>query len=323
MADSKTNVLVLYTAGFQFTDRQIQTLRDEYPTCDITAVDENDATAGQLERAEVMVGFVRPEHIRAAKNLKWLQLSSIGVDKHVDRALYANPDFRLTNSSGAYGKPISDYVVCAMIMLAKSMHILRDQQQSHLWRKIDARKDLFESTVAVLGLGDVGGQVAYKAKALGMRVLAVKRRPSPKPDYVDELFLTEEADKVIPQADFVVLTMAATPDTKGFMDRRRLALMRKDAYLINIGRGTLVDQEALAEALNSEAIAGAALDVTTPEPLPQDSPLWDAKNLILTPHISGKSPSTYMRHFALFEENLGRYLEGQPLKNLIDFDRQY
>lgn len=323
MKENQTNVLILFTDGFHFSAEQMAKLFERFPSCHITAVDESDVNDEQLREAEVMVGFVKEPNIRKASRLKWLQLSSIGVDRHLNREMYCNPNILLTNSSGTYGKPISDYVIATMIMLAKSLYKTRDNQALHHWVKYNAAKDLFDSTVAVLGLGDVGSHVAQKAKALGMRVLAVKRTLAAKPAYVDVLFPTEEADQAIAQADFVVLAMAATTETAGFMDARRLALMRKDGYLINIGRGSLVDQAALVQALNQDAIAGAALDVTTPEPLPVDDPLWDAKNLILTPHISGKSPSAGQRQFAIFYRNLERYLAGQPLENVIDFSLGY
>ncbi|QQO07486.1 D-2-hydroxyacid dehydrogenase [Breznakiella homolactica] len=319
----KTNVLVLYTAGFAFTEEQAAALAKDYPQCDFIFTDDTKASDEMIEAAEVMVGFMKPDVVRKARNLKWLHLSSIGVDQHIDKSIYANPDILLTNSAGTYGKPISDHILGMMLALSRNMHIFRDQQRQSLWKKMDSTKDLFESTLCIIGLGDVGMELARKANALGMHVIGVKRTPARGLPCVDEVYTTEKLDEVLPRADFVVLSLATTPETAGLMSRDRLDKMKPDSYLINIGRGSLVDQDALRDSLAEGRIAGAAIDVTTPEPLPPDSPLWALPNLIITPHVSGKSPSTYRRHYEVFRQELGRYLSGEKLKNSIDFDLRY
>ncbi|WP_320128661.1 D-2-hydroxyacid dehydrogenase [uncultured Sphaerochaeta sp.] len=318
-----TNVLIMYTAGFKFDDCQVAKLTSDYPQCTFTVTDDTQVTVEQLEAAEVIVGFVKQEFIKKAKNLAWLHLSSIGVDKHIDKSIYCNPNILLTNSAGTYGKSISDHILGFMIALSRNFPFFQANQSKALWCKKDAAKDLFGSSVCIIGLGDVGMELSRKLKALDMYVIAVKRTITEKPSFIDELHTTDELDLVLPKADFVVLCLATTPETVNLMNRNRLKSMKKDAYFINIGRGTLVDQEALYDCLSHKEIAGAAIDVTTPEPLPEDSPLWKLDNLIITPHCAGKSPSTGKRHFQIFHDELGRYLNGERLKNLIDFKLRY
>ena len=317
------NVLVIYTAGFEFTKNQENKLREDFPQCNFAFIPDSEVDEGTVENAEVIVGFPKPELVKRANQLRWLHLSSIGVDKHIDKSLYCNKDIILTNSAGTYGKPISDHVIGMMLMLSRNLHYFRDQQNQHKWHKMDSTKDLFNSTLCIIGLGDVGKNLAIKAKALGMKVIGVKRTPAPVPPYLDELYTTGSLDQILPQADFVVLSLATTKETIHIMNRERLSLLRKDAYLINIGRGALIDQDALYEYLNTGRLAGAAIDVMTPEPLPEDSPLWGVKNLIITPHVSGKSPTTNQRQFSIFYDNLKKYVLDEALSNVIDFELMY
>lgn len=317
------NILVIYTAGFEFTKEQEEKLVRDFPQCRFQFQIEEKVEQADVANAEVMVGFPQPELVRKAEQLKWLHLSSIGVDKHINREIYYNKNTVLTNSAGTYGKPISDHILGLMIMLARNLHYFRDQQTQGNWCKMDAKKDLFNSILCIVGLGDVGKTLARKAKLLGMKVIGIKRTKTDLPEYLDELYTTESLEAVLPSADFVVLSLATTKETVQIMNRDRLALLNKDAYLINIGRGALVDQDALCEYLKEERFAGAAIDVTTPEPLPRDSELWGVKNLIITPHVSGKSPTTYQRHFQVFYDNLARYLADEELENVIDFELMY
>ena len=317
------NILIINTVGFRFSDENISNLRKDFPEHEFTVVDDKDVTDDEVRRAEVMVGFPDPKLLSKAENLKWLHLSSIGVDKHVDKSLYANPDVILTNSSGIYGKPISDHIVGYMIALTRNFPFFIRNQEKAAWIKKDADKDIFGSTALIVGLGDVGRNLARKLKAFDVHTIAVKRTMTEKPDYIDELYTTESLDELIPRADFVILCVAATPETAGIMNRDRIALMRKDSYLINIGRGSLIDQDALYEALSEKRIAGAAADSSTPEPLPPESRFWQLDNMIITPHCSGKSPTTYIRQYAVFYSELERFSKGEKLKNLIDFDLKY
>lgn len=319
-----TEVLIVFAPGFKFSEDQVSLLKRDFPSCSFRLSDNSTITEKEVETADVIVGFPDPSILKKAKNLKWLHLSSIGVDKHVKPELYAAPDrIMLSNSSGTYGKSISEHIVGLMISLTRNFPFFFANQKQAKWIKKDSNKDLFGSTALIVGLGDVGSQTAMKLKTFGMNVIAVKRTLGEKPPYVDELYTTEGLDKQIPRADFIILALAATPDTEGLIDAERFNLMKKDSYLINIGRGTLVNQDALYDTLKNNRIAGAAIDVTTPEPLPENSPLWSLENIIITPHCSGKSPTTGERQFAIFHDELERYVNGKKPNNLIDFNLKY
>ena len=178
---------------------------------------------------------------------------------------------------------------------------------------------------AVLGLGDIGGEFAKRAKALGARVIGVRRTGTDKPDFVDELIHTDKLDEYLPQADCVAITLPGTTATKGMFDAERMAKMKDGAILLNVGRGMIVDTDALCAALENGKLAGAGVDVTDPEPLPADHPLWKMENAVITPHISGgyHLQETHDRIVRIMAENLKRFLAGEPLRNVVDFSTGY
>ena len=172
-------------------------------------------------------------------------------------------------------------------------------------------------------LGDIGSEVAILGKAFGAKVIALKRTPGERPAYVDELYGMEELDRVLAQSDYLVLALPNTPETKGIMSAERIALLKPEAFIVNVGRGSAICQEALICALQEGRIAGAGLDVTVPEPLPSDSPLWKMPNVIITSHSSGTSPGNWSRYAALIQENFTRYIDGKQLANQVDFNLKY
>jgi phosphoglycerate dehydrogenase-like enzyme len=320
---NKYRILIVYANGFTYTQEEIDKLEQEFPSCVFSQAWDDNVTDHQLEVADIIVGYPHPESVKKAKSLRWLQLSSIGVDKHAKRDLYVRSDAVLTNCHGNNGLSISDHVLGMMLLLSRNFHFYRDQQTSGVWEKIVPSKDMFTSKLLIVGLGSVGSNLARKAKALGVTVLAIDQSGSIKPEYVDEMHTLAEIDILVPQVDFIVLCVPTTPVTTGLFNRTRLLSIPHDSYLINVGRGALIDQDALAECLANESFAGAAIDVFNTEPLPLDSPLWTLKKLFMTPHVAGKSPSAHVRHFSTFHDNLVRYLRGETLVNVIDFDRMY
>jgi phosphoglycerate dehydrogenase-like enzyme len=175
----------------------------------------------------------------------------------------------------------------------------------------------------VIGLGSIGTEVARRSAALGATVLAVRRRPSETPPFVTELAGEDGIDRLLPRCDYVVLALPATRRTQRVLSAERLGLMKRGSFVVNIGRGALIDQDALIAALADGRLGGAGLDVSTPEPLPADSPLWQMPNVIITPHASGSSPTNDDRRFEIFAANLRRFAAGEPLENLVDFDEGY
>lgn len=300
------------------SDKYKQMLVDstEYP---ITFCPEKELTAEVLCDADAIVGNLDPALLSECKKLEWLQISSAGADKY----LKVLPEqVTITNSTGAYGVPISEYMIAMLMSPMKRLHKYRDNQKEHLWKPAEKSVKLYGSTVLIIGLGDIGTEFAKRIKAMGCKVIGLKRTPpSVKPEFVDEIYTSDKLDELLPSADIVAITAPGTAATYHMMGAKQFGLMKNSAYIINVGRGTLIDTEALCDALESGGIAGAALDVTEPEPLPADHRLWDMPNTIVTPHICGewKEQETFERVVeTVAAENLKNYSEGKPLKNIVD-----
>lgn len=257
-----------------------------------------------------------------APKVRWIQSTSSGIGPFVERMGYAErmPDTVFTRASGVHAQPLAEFCLMVMLLFRKGLfRIMRDQKRKH-WERY-AGTDLAGRTLVVVGVGAVGSEVARMAKALGMRVMGVDQPgflfdPDALP--LDELHPANELDKLLPQAEHLVLIAPHTPQTEGMIGARELALLPEGAVLINIARGALVDEEALVDALASGRLAGAGLDVFAEEPLPEDSPLWDMPNVLVSPHSASTSDRENGRITDLFCENLQRFLAGQPLLNLLE-----
>ncbi len=246
--------------------------------------------------------------------LRWVHTFSIGLDhphyqRIVDRGL------TLTNGAGTQSAPISQYVLLMMLYHVKNMRGWQEAQAKHEWRR-GPSDELTGKTVCLFGVGGIGGEVARLAKALGMRVVGLRRSQAPTA-YVDELLPPERTGDLCAQADYLVICAPLTRATRGAIGAAELARMKPSAFLINVARGPLVDEAALVTALRERRIAGAALDVFNEEPLPAGHPLWDLPNVIITPHMSPASPLHIVRGTRLFIDNLGRYVRGEPLRNIV------
>lgn len=283
-------------------------------------------TDEELAEAEVIVGFPSVPRLAAAKNLKWLQIPWSGADGYAD-----HPDFPghvlLTNATGAFGRPIAEHIFAAVFALMRRFPLYRDNQNRCVWERVGDEISPTGKRVLIMGAGDIGGNAAMLFKKFDCHVTGVRRVARECPAHFDAMLSLSEAESALPHADIVVCAMPNTPLTSGWFDRRRLGLLKKGAIFVNVGRGSIVDHYALAEALRSGALFGAALDVTEPEPLPADHPLWKCPNLLLTPHVSGQ---TFMGlkdkeefFFSLCRENLELYRDGKPLKNIVDLKTGY
>lgn len=269
-----------------------------------------------------------PDNIlERAPNLKWVQLTSAGADRLIDSELVRR--ITVTSASGIHAIPISEYVIGAMIAFAKGFHRASRSQIDHKWQAF-LPVELAGATVAVLGLGAIGGRVAQLAKAFEMRVLAMRRSCDKRMSgaecgqpFVDQMFPPSELHAVLAESDYVALAVPLTSDSRHMIGEGELAVMKPNAVIINIARGAVIDQEALIRALKAQRIGGAALDVTDPEPLPPESELWDLENVMITPHISGGTPHYMDRAIELFCDNLRRYVDGETLRNVVDPDRGY
>lgn len=282
-----------------------------------------DVTKEVIRDAEVILGNLDPAFLQYAEELKWLQLNNAGTEGFCDGALPKG--VMLTNATGAYGLAISEHMIGVLFELQKKLNLYEKNQREHLWKKEGHVQVIEGSRVLVIGLGDIGTAFARKMKALGCRTTGIKRREGRKPEGVDDLYTLERLDLELPKADIVALSLPGNEDTRHILNEERIALLKKNAVVINVGRGITVDTEALTRALQEGRIAGACLDVTDPEPLPPEHPLWEMENVILTPHVSGgySLPETLERILTICIENLECYVVKRPLRNLIDFRTGY
>ena len=267
-----------------------------------------------------------PELLRAAPAaLKWYCCSFAGVDPYCkDPSIFANPDCVLTNSN-VYGVTIAEHVVMVTLMLLRRMPEYEEIVRNRSWSNQLPIRSIRDNEFTILGTGNIGVNVAERVRGMGAaKVIGLSRSGKPHPAF-DEVHPIADLDKVLPDTKILVMALPGTAETIHILDRARIALLPKDACVINVGRGTAVEQEPLIEALNSGRIAGAALDVMDPEPLPQDHPLWSAKNLILTPHVSGNMTLGYTcdTNVAMFCEDLKNYAAGKPLNGFVDRAKGY
>lgn len=286
-----------------------------------------DAILAQTE--VILSNPVVPDDIAArAPHLRWLQLTSAGVDRLLDAPLLKS-GVTVTTASGIHAVPISEYVIGAMIAFAKGFPSALKAQTQRLWRPYWP-DELERRTAGVIGLGAIGARVAHLAHHLGMRVLAVRRSAQTRSvgrdvgvSFVDEVLPPVELPYLLSESDYVVVAVPLTPRSRGLIGEAELRTMKRTAVIINIARGAVIDEQALVKALKEGWIAGAALDVFAIEPLPADSELWEMANVMITPHISGGTPRYMERAVELFCDNLRRYLAGQPLRNVVDPTRGY
>ena len=274
---------------------------------------------------EVLFGHPVPALLRQASQLKWLCSDYAGVEKYMDDAVWPRPDCLLSNGSGAYGPTISEHILMVLLMLLRRMPEYQRELSRRQWTYHTPIRSIIGSHVVVLGTGDIGSNTARRLKALGASVTGVCRSGKCSEPAFDRVLPTAELDSVLPTADALVMALPATSDTVGILSRERIALLPEHAYVVNVGRGSAIDQQALGDALRIGRLAGAALDVMTPEPLPADDPLWDCPNLIITPHVSGNMSLglTCDIDVDMFCADLERYAAGKPLHNLVDRIRGY
>lgn len=285
---------------------------------------EKDAPEDCLRDTEILMGYFPHRMLRHAQSLRWLALPSAGADKYVGDH-YPHNDFVLTNSSGAFGAAIAEQLVMGALMLLRDMPGYEKQQREKLWQRRGQLRFLSESTVLIVGTGNLGSTFAGYIAPMGAEVIGVSRSGKSVHPAFSQVYPVSELSGVLPRADVVALCLPATGETVGLFDREMLLRMKKGSILLNVGRGKTVVTEDLIHALSTGHLAGAMLDVVEPEPLPPESPLWEMENVILTPHISGSDldRGNTGKIFSIFYENLSRYLEGKPLTNIVDRTKGY
>ncbi|AKA68895.1 D-2-hydroxyacid dehydrogenase [Clostridium scatologenes] len=301
-----------------------QKLKSKMPEAEYIFISAKEINDEIVKSADIIIGNVPPEYIKGSKKLKWLQLNSAGTDGYCEAGVIPEEAY-LTNASGAYGLAISEHMLGMLFEIKKKLNLYYMNQKKHIWKDEGNVTSIEGSKTLVVGLGDIGGDFARKMKALGSYTIGVKRTKGEKPEYIDELYTMEALDELLPKADVVALSLPGTKDTHHLFNKDKFNLMRKDAIILNVGRGSCICTEDLCDALENGIISGAGLDVTQPEPLPPEHRLWDAPGVVITPHISGffHLPETLRRIVNISIENLEYFKNQQPLKNIVDFKTGY
>ena len=295
-----------------------------FPQVEVVSVEDETQLPAALGDAEVFVGWrLPPEHFDAAPRLRWIHSASAGIDDALFPAL-AESDVVLTNSTGLHAICIPEHVLGQMLVLARNFHEAQRVQQRADWNRFaviaygSGIRELHGSRLAILGAGPIGANLARMAAGLGMRVRVLRRDPSRAVPHAEAVVAPSGLHELLGWADFVVLAVPLTAETRRLIGEPELRAMKSSAFLINIARGEVIDEEALTRCLRAGGLAGAALDVFGEEPLPATHPFWALPNLVMTPHISGYTPAYFDKMVAIFEDNLARYVEGRPLHNVVD-----
>jgi D-2-hydroxyacid dehydrogenase (NADP+) len=280
--------------------------------------------AAMLAEAEVLYGYGPPPNLVAlAPKLKWFQTMLAGVD-HILHQDIVKSRVILTNASGVHATPVGEVALGMMLILAKQSLFCFQAKLQRSWERF-IPDTLRDKTVGIIGLGSIGSEIARMCKALGMRVIAIRRstRKPSRARYVDALLPGAQLGEMLPRSDYVVMALPSTPETHHLVGERELRMMKPDAYLINVGRGNTIDEEALVRACEEKWIAGAGLDAFTVEPLPKESKLWELPNVFFSPHVSGRLKNYNDVTTKLFCENLTRYVSGRRLLNIVNKKRGY
>jgi phosphoglycerate dehydrogenase-like enzyme len=305
-------------------------LHGDFPTVDAVQRSSYVGIEEYLRDAEVVITWsLRPEQFKAAEKLRWIHSPAAAIHQLLFPEL-VNSDIILTNSRDVHGPVVAEHVLALLFALAKCLPQAARLQQKHewgqeaMWLGRPRPRELAGATLGLIGLGSIGREVAKSASRLKMRVIAVRAHVKKEiPEGVQQVFDDTQLDDLLSQSDYVVLAAPVTPLTLGLMNAARLARMKPDACLVNVGRGPLVDEGALVQALRERKIGGAALDVFEEEPLPANSPLWDLDNVLITPHTAGLTDKLWERHYAVISENLRRYLKREPLLSVVDKKQGY
>ena len=276
-------------------------------------VTEDDAV-----QASIIIGNVPAHTLHAYEHLEWLQTSSAGYDHYLAEGILC-PSTILTNATGAYGQAVSEHMLASLLCLMKKLHLYRDNQRASRWEDEGRVTSLVGAKVLMLGAGDIGTSFAQLVTALGAHAWGVRRNAGECHVPFERMYALEDVFSELSEADVVACALPSSQQTRGLANAEFFAAMKEGSYFVNAGRGDLVDADALADALSSGHLAGAALDVTSPEPLPQEHPLWHTENALITPHVAGfwHLQQTTDNVVAICRQNLVSYVGGQPLKNLV------
>jgi phosphoglycerate dehydrogenase-like enzyme len=304
----------------ELTEAQLAQIKKTAPAAQVVVTRDPHHIEAVVDDLEIVTGWLAPELLRNIPQLRWYQQWAAGADWLMKYPDLIEHEFILTNGSGVHAVCISEQIFAFLLAFARGLPAAYQAQWEGVWSPAGGEK-LFElagKTMLLLGLGAIGKRTAQVAQAMGMRVIGIRRNPLTPVWGVEKIGGPDELLDFIPEADVVVLALPLTRETNRFLSRDAIRRMKPSAYLISIGRGGVVDEAALIEALQSGVIAGAGLDVFETEPLPAASPLWKMNNVIITAHYAGATPRYNERAMAIFLDNLRRFLAGETLRNVID-----
>jgi phosphoglycerate dehydrogenase-like enzyme len=307
--------------GVPIPDEYLENLRAKFPGITFIRA-QRDEIDPHLPVADAVIAWhLTPEQLAIAPRLKWIQSFAAGVDRMPFAELAAR-DIVVTNSSGVHAANIAEHILAMMLAFARQLPWLLRHPPAGDWFEMPVRSRIFElgqQELLVVGTGDIGLSLAERARGLGMVVNGVRRRVDlPAPQAFSKIYPVTDLAEALPSADHVAICLPLTSGTRGLFDAAMLARMKHSAYIYNVGRGQIIDQDALIKALDEGTVAGAGLDVTDPEPLPADSPLWSMENVMVTAHTSGSTPRYWERIMAILETNIARFEAGEPLHNVVD-----
>jgi phosphoglycerate dehydrogenase-like enzyme len=317
----------IFINAVTLNEKNLKRIKEAAPGAELMIIKNKQEWESRIhefsEKAEVIFGRLAPARYRELPNLRWAQQDFAGTDWLLKFPDIIEKDFILTNASGVHAIPIAEHILGLMLALARDIPLSIRNQGDHQWTRSVRVVELEGATLGVIGLGKIGEKTAEKAKGLNMRVLAMRRNPERSSPYVDRMYGTEGLMELLSQSDWVLISAPMTPETKGMIGEKELRGMKKSAHVINIARGSIIQEKALIKALQEGWIAGAGLDVFETEPLPPDSLLWDLENVIITGHYAGSTPFYFDRVMEIFLENLRHYQCGEPLINVVDKQRGY
>ncbi len=320
------NILVLLPYDDDSKEKLVSAVKDKCNISFINRKEQPEEYIPALKNANLIIGEVPNGDFQYCRNLEMLQSSSSGINYYIEGGKFPE-NAKLCCMTGVYGNVIAEHLLGMVLAISRRIPEYRNQQNDRKWKILRYDNPLDQSTVLIIGAGDIGTTLAKWMRPMVGKIIGIRRTKRDYPDCFDEMETLEKLDEKLPEADFIISVLPHTPETAGLLDERRLRLMKDDAVLVNGGRGSLIDQEALLKVMSEGKFFGVGLDVTVPEPLPEDHPLWKQERILITPHSAGNSCSLgsplerKIRDFIL--ENTLRWLCGEEPENLIDFSLGY
>jgi phosphoglycerate dehydrogenase-like enzyme len=315
---------ILVGDGDQALARDLQSVTTQAKVVAVTQAD----VMQQLADADAYIGDITSTEVRAGRKLQWVGVMSAGVERVLfpkdGSSDLRNSKITLTNNKIVQGPEIADHALAMLLMLSRNLYVLYRNDQQQIWNPHSFHGiELNGKTAVIVGVGGVGTQIAVRANAFGMTVIGVDPEDKPFLPFIKRVVKPDQFDDVLPQADVVFLSVPDTPKSHKMMGAREFELMKKNSYFVAVSRGGIYDMNGLVKALDEKRLAGAGVDVTDPEPLPKGHALWKFDNVVITPHIAGRSDQDAIRMVGTIKENIRRFVEGKPLINVVDKQKGY